>query len=167
MIKFSDKYLPQVISINISGGGIPKYPIESVYIKEGGLQGDGHNHEKHYRSNQAVSLQDIERLIDLSQEGYKLCAGATGENLTLSNLDVNNLPVGTWLKFSGGVVIELSKVRQPCYVLDSIDPRLKSDILGRCGYYAKVIKEGSLSVYETIQIVKPDYEQASCLSTIQ
>ena len=167
MIKFSDKYIPQVISINISGGGIPKYPIESVYIKEGGLQGDGHNHEKHYRPNQAVSLQDIERLVDLRQEGYKIYAGATGENLTVSNLDVNNLPVGTRLKFSGGVEIELSKIRQPCYVLDSIDPRLKSDILGRCGYYAKVIKEGLVSVYETIQIVRPDYEQAGCISAIQ
>ncbi|MGE0268205.1 MAG: MOSC domain-containing protein [Candidatus Omnitrophota bacterium] len=161
MIKFSDKYLPQVISINVSGGGIPKYPIESVVIKEGGLQGDGHNHEKHYRPIQAVSLQDIEKLVDLRNAGYKLYAGATGENLTVSNLNVNQLPTGTRLRFSGGVEIELSKVRQPCYVLDSIDPRLKNDILGRCGYYAKVIKEGALSVFETIQVMRPENEQVN------
>lgn len=161
MIKFSDKYLPQVISINVSGGGIPKYPVESVLIKEGGLQGDGHNHEKHYRPIQAVSLQDIEKLVELKKSGYKLYAGATGENLTVSNLDVNHLPLGTRLRFSGGVEIELSKVRQPCYVLDSIDPQLKSDILGRCGYYAKVIKEGTLSVFETIQVLKPENAHAN------
>lgn len=159
MIKFSDQYLPQVISINISGGGIPKHPIETVFIKEGGLQGDGHNHEKHYRPIQAVSLQDVEKLVELRSEGYKLYAGATGENLTVSNLDVNHLPLGTRLKFSGGVEIELSKVRQPCYVLDSIDPQLKADIIGRCGCYAKVVKEGHLSVYETIQVVRPEHEQ--------
>ena len=40
---------PQVGSINISKGGIPKLPIDTVNITEKGLEGDGHNHEKHYR----------------------------------------------------------------------------------------------------------------------
>jgi len=48
-------------------------------------------------------------------------------------------------KFSGGVVLEISKVRKPCYVLDAINPKLKEDIVGRCGMYAKVIEESIIS----------------------
>ncbi|VAW19961.1 hypothetical protein MNBD_BACTEROID05-751 [hydrothermal vent metagenome] len=141
---------PQVISINISDGGIPKYPKDSIQITKAGLFGDKHNHEKHYRVIQAVSIQDIEKLTELKEDGYDLLPGATGENLTVQNLNVNNLEVGALLKFSGGVVLKLSKVRKPCYVLDSIDPKLKEDIDGRCGMYAEVVKEGVLSCNEQI-----------------
>lgn len=141
-----------VLSINISKGGIPKYPIDSVHITAAGLEGDGHNHEKHYNRIQAVCLQDIEMLDQLREEGYPLYAGTTGENLTVWNLNVNDLPLGTMLEFSGGVILELSKVRKPCYVLDAIDPKLKEDIVGRCGTYAKVLKEGTISVGDIIKI---------------
>lgn len=146
---------PYVVSINISKGGIPKLPIGSIYVSAKGLEGDGHNHEKHYRPGQAVSLQDIERLEELCREGYLLNRGATGENLTVRNLHVNRLPVGTVLKFSGGVVLELTKVRTPCYVLDSIHPKLKEDILGRCGFYAQVVTEGVLRTGEIIEVIQP------------
>lgn len=145
-----------VTSINISAGGIPKLPVEEVYISEAGLQGDGHNHAKHYRPTQAVSLQDIETLTELRNEGYAVDEGATGENVNVYNLFVNDLPIGTRLMFSGGVEIEITRMRPPCYVLDSIDPQLKTDIIGRCGAYAKVICPGRLKNGETICVVKPD-----------
>lgn len=143
---------PRVLSINISPGGIPKFPVASVRITERGLEGDGHDHQKHYRLEQAVSLQDIEMLKELQQEGYPLEAGTTGENLTVCALHVNRLPIGTRLAFDGGVVLEVSKIRKPCYVLDSINPQLKKDIVDRCGIYAKVISEGTLAQDTAIYI---------------
>ena len=145
-----------VDSINISNGGIPKLPVDSVFIHEGGLQGDGHNHEKHCRPTQAVSLQDSEKLVEINKEGYSLRAGSTGENINVCNLDVNGLSAGTRLVFSGGVEIEITRMRPPCYVLDAIDPRLKKDILGRCGVYAKVVQEGRLVLGEKIMVRKTD-----------
>ena len=145
---------PTVISINISKGGIPKLPVESLYLNTDGFVGDGHNHEKHRTPIQAVCLQDIEKLYELSKEGYVLAAGTTGENLTVSNLNVNSLSIGTTLNFSSGVVLELTKVRKPCYVLDAIDPNLKTDIVGRCGMYAKVLKEGIISVGDGIEVIQ-------------
>lgn len=142
---------PYIISINISSGGIPKRPVDTVYVTKSGLEGDGHNHEKHYRPEQAVCLQDIEMLDQLRGEGYPLYAGTTGENLTVRNINVNSLPLGTILEISG-VIIEISKVRKPCYVLDSINLKLKEDIIGRCGMYAKVLKEGIISVGDIIKI---------------
>lgn len=142
----------QIVSINISPGGIPKFPQEKILVLQDGLQGDGHNHEKHRTPFQAVCLQDIEKLEELNTEGYQLIPGATGENLTVKGLHVNSLPLGTRLHFSNGVVLELTKVRKPCYVLDAINPRLKEDIIGRCGIYAKVICEGVFLLGETITV---------------
>ncbi len=145
----------KVISINVSSGGIPKLPQSRICVGVEGLEGDGHNHEKHRTSFQAVCLQDIEKLEELISEGYSLSPGATGENLTVQNLNVNALPLGTILRFSNGVVLELTKVRKPCYVLDGINPRLKEDIAGRCGIYAKVLREGSFMQGEAIEAILP------------
>lgn len=147
--------LPRIVSINISKGGIPKLPVPSIRLTVAGLEGDGHNHAKHNSPLQAVCIQDIEKLNELSRNGYHLSPGKAGENLTVENLHVNDLPVGTMLQFSGGVLLEISKVRKPCYVMDAIAPRLKEDAVGRHGMYAKVVKEGFLGAGETIETIKP------------
>ena len=151
---------PLIVSINISNGGIPKWPVDSVRVTSSGLAGDGHNHAKHYRPEQAGSLQDIEKLAELRHEGYTLHCGSTGENISVAHLNVNALPLGTVLSFSGGLELEITKVRHPCYVLDAIHPRLKEVIIGRCGMYAKVLKEGVLRVGESIEVVHPATQPA-------
>jgi MOSC domain-containing protein YiiM len=144
---------PRIISINISPGGIPKRPVPSIRVSDAGLEGDGHHHEKHQTPLQAVCIQDIEKLEELNREGYALEPGSTGENLTVAGLHVNALPVGTVLKFENGVILMLTKVRRPCYVLDAISPRLKEDIAGRCGLYARVLRGGSFTCAETIRVI--------------
>ncbi len=149
-----DKPKPIILSINISKGGIPKKPIQSIRLDIDGFDGDGHNHEKHRTPLQAVCLQDIEKLNELCNEGYLLDAGTTGENLTMRDLNVNYLPIGTILRFSSGVLLELTKVRKPCYVLDAINPKLKEDIVGRCGMYAKVLHEGTLMIGDRVESIE-------------
>lgn len=146
---------PKVVSINISKGGIPKLPVTSIRLTVAGLEGDGHNHAKHNTPKQAVCLQDLEKMEELNENGYGLSPGLAGENLTVENLHVNSLPLGTVLQFSGGVVLEISKVRKPCYVMDAIHPQLKDDAVGRHGMYARVIKEGVLTSGEIIEAIKP------------
>lgn len=144
--------ISRIVSINISRGGIPKTPVPVVRLTVAGLEGDGHNHAKHKTPFQAVCIQDLEKLEELSQGGYILSPGKAGENLTVEHLHVNSLPLGTVLEFSGGVILEISKARKPCYVMDAIHPRLKTDALGRHGMYARVVTEGILSVGETIAV---------------
>ena len=145
----------RLVSINISSGGIPKAPVASVFVSFAGLTGDAHNHEKHRTPLQAVCLQDIERLRDLAAEGFSLLPGTMGENFTVENLFVNQFSVGTVLEFEQGLVLEVTKIRKPCYVLDSIDSKLQESILGRCGMYAKVLKEGFVSVGESLRVTQP------------
>lgn len=153
--KIMDMKEPRVISINISKGGVPKLPINSVNITEKGLDGDGHNHEKHYRLTQAVCIQDIERLDELCAMGYPLKPGTAGENLTVQGLNVNALPVGTVLEFTGRVVLEITRTRPTCYVMDQIHPQLKEDATDRHGMYAKVLEKGILRINDHIKIVMP------------
>ena len=152
---------PRVISINISKGGIPKYPRDCIEVTTAGLAGDGHNHEKHYRLSQAVCLQDLEQLDALRAEGYPLFPGTTGENLTVGNLNINALASGTVLEFPSGLSLEITKARIPCYVLDAIDPQLKKSMLGRCGMYASVLCEGSVRVGDRIGVRLPQAQSAT------
>ncbi|MCA9398498.1 MAG: hypothetical protein KC618_02030 [Candidatus Omnitrophica bacterium] len=147
--------IPKVISINVSKGGVPKFPVKEMYVSKSGLDGDGHNHEKHYRLTQAVCIQDIERLNELSALGYPLGPGTAGENLTVENLHVNCLPIGAILEFSGGLILEITRSRPTCYVMDQIHPRLKEDATDRHGMYAKVNRSGSLSIGERIKVRQP------------
>ncbi len=146
---------PFVVSINISSGGIPKHPVDAIKVNFDGLESDRHDHEKHRTPTQAVCLQDIEKLWELKEEGFALERGTTGENLTVQGLAVNRIPIGAVLELSGGVILEVTKVRKPCYVLDSIDRRLQAAITGRCGMYAKVLKEGTVRKGETIVVKSP------------
>ena len=149
----SDYATPTVVSVNISSGGIPKTSVEYAVVNTDGIVGDDHNHEKHITPMQAVCIIDQEDLDDLRNEGYDVYPGATGENITCRDLNIDELKVGDRLLFSGGVEVELSKMRKPCYVLDAIDPVLKEVIVGRCGGYAKILKPGTLKPGETIQVV--------------
>ena len=143
-----------VLTVNISNGGIPKLPVPSCDVTIIGLHGDGRDHEKHSKPERAVSLFDVEILHQLNTEGYTLCPGAIGENLTIENVHVQSLEPGDRLCFSGGVVIELTESRNPCFVLDPLGEQLKLDIVGRCGFLAKVIEEGIFTPGETISITK-------------
>jgi len=142
---------PCILAVNISPGGIPKQPQPMAYASPDGLIGDGRNHAKHIRPDRAISLFDWEILQQLVGEGYPLAPGAAGENLTVAGLHVQRLSPGTLLQI-GDVTLRLEQPRKPCYVLDSIDPRLKDAIVGRCGYMASVVRAGTLRPQMAIQV---------------
>lgn len=147
-----------VIGVHISPGGIPKTPLDVADVRESGIVGDGHNHDKHNTPMQALCLFDIHGIEELKAEGYPLYPGAIGENVTLDGLDVDELAIGDRVRFSGGVEIEITKRRKPCYVLDAIDPTLKKALVGRCGVYGKILTEGELRPGETVEISKVSAE---------
>lgn len=141
-----------VLAVCISPGGIPKRPQESARALIAGLVGDGRNHAKHVRPDRAVSLWDYEILQQLVAEGFQLTPGAAGENLTVCGLNVQKLSLGTLLRI-GDVVLKLEQPRKPCYVLDTIDPRLKEVIVGRCGFMASVLRVGTLRPGMSIDVI--------------
>jgi len=146
--------MSRVLSINTSKGGIPKLPVRSIEITERGLVGDEHDHEKHYRIEQAVCLLDREQIDELCADGFRLEPGSTGENLTLEGVEVRRAEIGDRLEIDGGVVLEISKRRKPCYVLDAIDPTLKEKAVDRIGVYARVIMPGTVDTGAGVRLVR-------------
>ncbi len=144
--------MSEVIAVNISGGGIPKLSVPVAQVTSSGLEGDAHDHEKHNTPLQAISLINGEVLDDLRDEGFDVGPGATGENLTVRGFDVDALDPGDRLRLSGGVRLEFTRKRKPCFVLDAIHEDLQDAIRGRCGAYAKVICGGEVRPGETIEL---------------
>jgi MOSC domain-containing protein YiiM len=144
-----------LVAINISPGGIPKLPIPKGEVTRSGLVGDGRDHAKHLKPARSLSLLDEEIIGDLRREGYPVEPGALGENLTVRDLHAQSLPAGTRLRFAGGVTLELTEPRKPCFVLDAVDPRLKETTVGRIGWMARVINPGWLSAGEAVVVEGP------------
>ena len=142
-----------VVSVNTSPGGIPKLPRDRCLVTIAGLEGDGHNHEKHRSPLQAVSLIDEEILEAMQDEGHDLQPGMLGENLTLRGAAIQLLGLGDRLRFSSGLEIEITKVRPPCYVLDELDPILKKIMWNRIGMYARVLHEGEVASGDSLEII--------------
>ncbi len=146
-----------MLAVCVSPGGIPKIPSpEGADVSEEGLRGDGHDHEKHRRFDRAISVQDEELLDELRAKGYNVSWGTMGENLSVRGLHVQRLSPGTRLLFSGGLDLELTEMRKPCFVLDAVHPRLKEDAVGRCGFLARVVRPAPVRPGETIRILGPD-----------
>jgi MOSC domain-containing protein YiiM len=142
--------MARVVSINTSPGGIPKRAIAKVEIAVGGLVGDGHDHEKHRTPVQAVSLLDLELLrAAAADHDLDLVPGSLGENLTVEGVGVQRLGLGDRLRIAGtdgnDVVLEITKVRPPCYVLDALSPDLKRTMWNRIGMYAQVLTPGRIA----------------------
>lgn len=150
-----ENFPPTVISINISAGGIPKLPIPEAVVTPDGIVGDGRAHEKHIKPTRALSLLDEETIETLKKEGYAVGPGIMGENLTVRDLNLMSLLPGTRLVFAGGVAIELTDPRKPCFTLDPIDKKLQYAVLGRFGFMAKVITPGLLHTGEAITVQSP------------
>jgi MOSC domain-containing protein YiiM len=144
---------PYVLAVSISAGGIPKRPQPEALARTAGLIGDGRNHAKHIKPERAISLWDHEILQDLTGEGFALTPGAAGENLTVVGLAVQQMAPGTLLAIGSEVVLQLEQPRKPCYVLDAIDPRLKEAVVGRCGYMASVVREGTIRPGMAVRVV--------------
>lgn len=145
-----------VIAVNISAGGIPKRNITACEVTIAGLVDDRHNHAKHNSPLLAVSLLDVEVIDGLRRDGFAVAPGATGENLTLEGVAIQSCGVGDRVRFSGGLEIEITKVRKPCSVLDAIDPRLKVAAVGRIGMLAKVLRPARVCVGEPVEVLRAD-----------
>ncbi len=128
-------------------------PLARARVTVEGLEGDEQGHSKHRKLSRALSLLDVEIIEQLKQEGYRVAPGVLGENLTIRGLHGRPLAPGMRLRFSSGVVIELTEARKPCFVLDAVHTDLKKTTIGRIGWMASVVTEGWLSPGENIEIL--------------
>lgn len=156
-----------IVQINISPGGIPKRPIAEADVTPVGIRGDSWAHPQiHGGPNQAVLLITSEGLDGLIAQGYPVFAGALGENLTTAGLDRRLIRIGQRYRV-GDVVLEISKMREPCATLDVYGPSIKQAVYdaqvkagdassprwGLAGFYARVLKSGFIRLKDIIELI--------------
>jgi MOSC domain-containing protein YiiM len=75
-------------------------------------------------------------------------SGAMGENLTISDMDENDICVGD-IHAVGSALLQVCQPRQPCFklALRHNEKRLPKAMVrsGRAGWYYRVLREGTLS----------------------
>ncbi len=137
---------------NEEGVGLPKRAIEYVTVRKEGLEGDFN----HYRHNSlknsldhAVSIMPIEMINQLNREGWSVKPGDLGENITIEGIAYNSFKVGDCYLI-GTTLLQISEAITPCkklvklpYVGEENRNRFVKDVmLGRRGWYARVLEEG-------------------------
>ena len=142
----------QLAQLNISGGGMPKLPIQEAMVTVDGVKGDWQKNRKYHGGpNRAICIYSEELYQSLRDAGVNVKSGDIGENFTTTGINLQHLKKGDRLTV-GGCIIELTDIRVPCHQLKKWDVDLPELIVGRSGWVAKVVKEGLVKQGDSITI---------------
>jgi len=147
--------------------GLPKKPVESVSVTRAGLVGDFNlfrTEKLHGDPDSAVLLMPLETIRQLNSEGWPVKPGDIGENFTTTGIAYDQFSPGKAFRL-GEATVEVSRACNPCknlyllpYVGDANGPRFLKVMLGRRGWYARVVAEGRVSRGDSIEELLPKKE---------
>ena len=157
--------------------GVRKEVVETISLVAGlGVAGDAHaGATVQHRSRVArdptqpnlrqVHLIHAELHDELRSRGFEVQPGEMGENVTTRGVDLLALPAGTRLALgSGGAVVEVQGLRNPCAQLDGIQQGLMAATLDRdadgalirkAGVMGTVVASGEVRVGDAIAVARP------------
>lgn len=148
----------KVYQLNVKGraideSGIPKRKVDAAFARFFGLEGDFNVYRSVHKAgtlDQALLLVPLETIEQLNEEGWPIVPGDLGENITTRGIPYDKMRPGScyWI---GGAVVEISKACTPCstlyglpYVGKEKGPQFLKTMLNRRGWYAYVLKEGTI-----------------------
>ena len=145
--------------------GLPKRPVDTATVTREGVEGDFniYRHEKLKDDpDSALLLMTTEKMVELNSEGWPIKPGDLGENLTVSGIPYSSFVVGKTFAV-GQVRLQISRKCDPCtnlyslpYVGKSKGPEFLKIMMGRRGWYARVLEEGQVKPGDKITEVKGD-----------
>jgi MOSC domain-containing protein YiiM len=131
--------------------GLPKKPVDSALVTREGVRGDFniYRHEKlRDDPDSALLLMSIEKIRELNSEGWPIRPGDLGENFTVAGIPYSEFVVGKVFAV-GQLRLQIARRCDPCtnlyglpYVGSSKGPEFLKVMLGRRGWYARVLEEG-------------------------
>ena len=131
--------------------GTIKYPVENanVTIKEG-IVGDAHGKKK---DKQITILSDLSIKKFEEKIGQKISYGESAENLVVSELKVENCPIGTKIKIGDSVILEVKgigkEIRDECPSY----PKYKVCPTAEEGLFLKVLEGGKIKINDKVEIL--------------
>ena len=152
----------KVLQVNVSGGGVPKRPIERAWVSTLGLEGDAQTDKTvHGGPHRAVCLFAMEVIERLQSEGHPIEPGGAGENLTTSGIEWSLMPIGTRARIGDRLELELASSTSPCAkqtgnFSDGNFNRIRIEFHpSDSRMYARVIHEGEVKAGDPITILSP------------
>lgn len=131
--------------------GTLKVNVGSAELRENwGLVGDAHAGNWHRQ----VSLLSYDK-IEKFREKLWVDFGAFGENLVVDGFDFASLPVYTRFKV-GDVILEMTQIGKECHTDCAIRQQTGECIMPTNGVFAKVIKGGTISVGDEMELIPKD-----------
>jgi hypothetical protein len=145
-----------VHGLYMSGGGVPKLPVDEVEVDARGVVGDVQKTKKHHgRPWQALCLWSREKVDLLAAEGHPITHGAAGENISVEGIDWADLRPGLRLQI-GDVLAECSLYALPCaknnrWFADRRSTRMHHEAeTGISRMYASVLVPGTVRVADAV-----------------
>ena len=148
----------KVVSINSSGGGVPKRPVLFSNVNRLGLEDDRHVDRNHGGPDRAICIYSLDLIKVLRAEGHPIDVGTAGENLTVENIDWSLMEPGATLTVGPEVRLEITSFTTPCKTIaDSFIEKKFSRISqkvnpGWSRVYARVLNAGEIKAYCSIII---------------
>lgn len=149
-----------VVQVSISKGGVPKLPVLEAVIREGGIEGDGHNEpDIHGGPERAVCLFAVERLESLAGEGHPIAPGTAGENITTRGIDWDAVVPGSRFRIGEAVLLEVTRYTTPCSTIRASFKDRDSNRIhqnphpGWSRVYAKVIEAGTVRPGDRVELL--------------
>jgi MOSC domain-containing protein YiiM len=142
--------------------GLPKKPVNMIKILKSGLEGDFNVYRHQELSDDpdsAVLLMPLETIEELNKEGWPIKPGDIGENITTGGISYPQFAIGRKITL-GQAELRISRACNPCtnlyllpYVGELKGPQFLKVMLGRRGWYARVIREGSVRKGDHIKLL--------------
>ena len=153
-----------------------KYQEVSIKLLEGlGVEGDAHmgktvkhrsrvSRDPNQPNLRQIHLIHSELFDELKEQGFNVCPGQMGENITTRGIDLLGLPRDTVLMIGKSAQIKITGLRNPCKQINSIQNGLmnaviekdsKGNIVRKAGVMGIVIIGGEVTAEDTISIKLP------------
>ena len=161
---------------------VSKQPVARLRLLAGlGVEGDAHagltmQHRSRWVKQRTVpNLRQVhlipaELFDELAGKGFAITPAMLGENVTTRGIDLLALSAGTRLRLGDAAVIELTGLRNPCFKLNGIAPRLMDAVLEKgpgkalvrkAGVMAVVVASGDVCVGNAIEVVSAPAEHVA------
>ncbi len=139
--------------------GLPKVPVPEARVTVRGVEGDFNRYRHEEKADEpamALLLMPIETIEQFGREGWPVRPGDLGENITTEGVPYGDFAPGRrfWI---GAVRVEITKPCTPCdnlyqlpYLGRERGPQFVRASLGRRGWYARVLAEGTVRTGDPI-----------------
>lgn len=148
---------------------IKKYPVEKAFLTKTGFKEDEQADLVHHGGeNKALFLFSEKTYEKISKEcniSFEIDQMAHfGENLILSNISEEDICIGDIYEI-GQSQIQITQPRQPCWKLSANTNQKKMTKFifdsGYTGWYAKVLKEGTICKEDEMKLIKRQEDDLS------